>query len=775
MRRWAVVAGVAARFGRRAAVATRSAVVEFVLLGCALIAPSYAWPGAEGGSCGLPDTLGSGRAVPSPTRRRWNIASLIELREIGDPWGLSDALAMDGTQVAFVLKQACLPLGNTRYGLYVMDQRAPLGAKKLLESTFLADLSHHPGTNAWTVRAELGSGVQLYDVDRSGGSSALIINHGLLDWGGEISFFDPPHTEGVMSYAWSPNGSALWYTRPLLKTDSERHRGYVFDAETMTSRDMLNAGRASGVELRYYNPGRAQDRALVSLFGGGPTSWLHVFSKQYGVVVWDEDSHGLVYQHSNWDIKDSGDWDRAWWHVDVESGRSYRLPPGKSPSNAASATADHYSVVPDADRYRLLEWHAGGQLSHDYGLVRFERVVRVLARQPGLHPSAVIAVSYPSHDGLAFIAADGRVTELLGEDNLRQCVFEREAARGVCVRESLTLPPEVVAVSSSTHRVSPLIRPNSRYDEIPPLIHEHAQWVNRYGHESDGYITYPRTYVRGQRYPVIVITHDLDARNRFPPGSLGDLPVEVFAERGYVVLCVNESPASVHEFAALFDTAAHRKVEDVQQIAGLDAVASMEAAVETLRRMGIADDSRVGIAGWSRGGEVVAYALSQSELFKAGIIVDGYSGADSYWMAGSNLRARAARAQYGGSPYDSRAAVLEHYRRFAPAFRAARFAGPLLLMSSTQAAVIDNMEPFRFLRDASVPVELVGFPFEGHLFWDPRDRAAIMQRSVEWFDYWLRGRSDAQAGKEQQYRRWDRLRTTWKRRMEDPVQRDAGG
>jgi dipeptidyl aminopeptidase/acylaminoacyl peptidase len=147
--------------------------------------------------------------------------------------------------------------------------------------------------------------------------------------------------------------------------------------------------------------------------------------------------------------------------------------------------------------------------------------------------------------------------------------------------------------------------------------------------------------------------------------------------------------------------------------------------------------------------------MTQSKMFKAAIIADGYEGASLYWTFGNNLRRIVARRQYGGSPYDSSIEALRNYRRFAPSFRARKFAGPVLLLSSEQGTVIDNLELVRFLADADVPVEAVYFPGEGHVFWDPRHRAAVMQRCLDWFNYWLLNKKDINPDKERQYRRWD--------------------
>ena len=93
-------------------------------------------------------------------------------------------------------------------------------------------------------------------------------------------------------------------------------------------------------------------------------------------------------------------------------------------------------------------------------------------------------------------------------------------------------------------------------------------------------------------------------------------------------------------------------VSDAQFRLALDAVATMEAALSSLIASGAVDPRRGGIAGYSRGAEVVLYVMTQSKMFTAAAIGDGEANASSYWASGNRLSASWYRMLYGGSPYD---------------------------------------------------------------------------------------------------------------------------
>jgi hypothetical protein len=77
--------------------------------------------------------------------------------------------------------------------------------------------------------------------------------------------------------------------------------------------------------------------------------------------------------------------------------------------------------------------------------------------------------------------------------------------------------------------------------------------------------------------------------------------------------------------------------------------------------------------------------------------------------------------------------------------------------------MLEGYELNGLLQEAGIPTELVYFPDESHLFWNPRHQAAAMRRSFEWFDYWLRGERNGDPRKSTQYDRWEAMKENWRR------------
>ena len=81
-----------------------------------------------------------------------------------------------------------------------------------------------------------------------------------------------------------------------------------------------------------------------------------------------------------------------------------------------------------------------------------------------------------------------------------------------------------------------------------------------------------------------------------------------------------------------------------------------------------------------------------------------------------------------------------------------------ILMQLADDEYLDALERFTALREAGAPVDMFMFPGEHHVKWQPAHRLAIYQRSIDWFDYWLRGLRSQSVQRQRELQSWDRLR-----------------
>jgi dipeptidyl aminopeptidase/acylaminoacyl peptidase len=124
-------------------------------------------------------------------------------------------------------------------------------------------------------------------------------------------------------------------------------------------------------------------------------------------------------------------------------------------------------------------------------------------------------------------------------------------------------------------------------------------------------------------------------------------------------------------------------------------------------------------------------------------------------MVESGPGLRATEEQWGLHPLA--ADNIAQWRDVSLAMNAARIATPLLLQLSGWE-FREALETVAAFRAHQRPLDLYVFPDEYHLKVQPAHRLAIYRRNIQWFDFWLRGREDADPADADQYPRWRQLR-----------------
>ena len=149
-----------------------------------------------------------------------------------------------------------------------------------------------------------------------------------------------------------------------------------------------------------------------------------------------------------------------------------------------------------------------------------------------------------------------------------------------------------------------------------------------------------------------------------------------------------------------------------------------------LRRSIPVDPQRVGITGWSYGGFMTMFAVTQTNRFKAAVAGAGLSNWQSYY--GENSIDQWMIPYFGASVYDDPAV----YAKSSAINYIKQAQTPTLVVVGDRDGECPAPQSFEFwhaLRDEHVPTQLVVYPNEGHGFVNPEHRRDVMDRAVEWF------------------------------------------
>jgi dipeptidyl aminopeptidase/acylaminoacyl peptidase len=239
---------------------------------------------------------------------------------------------------------------------------------------------------------------------------------------------------------------------------------------------------------------------------------------------------------------------------------------------------------------------------------------------------------------------------------------------------------------------------------------------------AQGWLMAPRDFDPAKKYPLIVIVHGGPAsaeESRW--GGNGSLSAAAFSALGYFVLEPN--PRGSFGQGEGF-TQANRKdfgYGDLRDIlAGVDAVLARSPV----------DPNRVGITGWSYGGFMTMFAVTQTNRFKAAVAGAGISDWQSYY--GENSIGEWMTPFFGASVYDDPAV----YAKSSAIHFIKQAQTPTLVLVGDRDGECPAPQSYEFwhaLKSQHVPTQLVVYPNEGHGFVDPAHRRDVLERAAAWF------------------------------------------
>jgi dipeptidyl aminopeptidase/acylaminoacyl peptidase len=241
-----------------------------------------------------------------------------------------------------------------------------------------------------------------------------------------------------------------------------------------------------------------------------------------------------------------------------------------------------------------------------------------------------------------------------------------------------------------------------------------------------GWLLFPRNYDPAKKYPMIVEVHGGPASAQLARwGGWGGLSGTAFSAMGYFVLEPN--PRGSYGQGESF-TQANRK--DF----GYGDLRDIIAGVDTVIAKYPVDPDRVGLTGWSYGGFMTMFAVTQTNRFKAAVAGAGISNWQSYF--GENSIDQWMTPYFGASVYDDPAV----YSKSSAINFIKQAHTPTLVVVGDRDGECPAPQSYEFwhaLRDQHVPTQLVVYPNEGHGFVDPAHRRDVLERAVEWFGKYM--------------------------------------
>jgi dipeptidyl aminopeptidase/acylaminoacyl peptidase len=516
------------------------------------------------------------------------------------------------------------------------------------------------------------------------------------------------HEESISSFRISPDGKrVLFIARDPLSKEEKEKRKKKDDEEVVDQKFRMS-------HLWIYDIEKSEESRLTE---GDFT----VRSPE-----WSPDSRHIVYE-TRPNTKIDENWDSDIWVIETDSKESRKLYENPGSDSGPRWSPDGKAIAFASDP------HTGTNTWYKkLFIIPYEGgAPKILLRDFDLD------FSYPiwSKDGskiywstgdrttynlFSVDIESGKVTRLKPPAGINfQWELSKDGSRWVWVHSGPDWPGEVYTASLD------LTDPKEISDANQWLQKEHIRfgkvevikWKNSEDQLIEGILTYPVDYDPQKEYPLILNPHGGPSSARILSFSSSN---QFFAGNGFMVLQPNFRGSSNYGQEFLNANRNYWGIRDYD-----DCMTGVDDCIEK----GLADPERLICYGWSYGGYMSYWIVTQTNRFKA--VSPGAGLPDLYSMYSTTDIPRYL-GWFFGTPWDRE----ENYEKHSPIRYVKNVQTPVLIMHGAEDRRVPQEQAVEFyqaLCDLGKEVTFVRYPREGHGISEPRHQIDRLRRYLFFF------------------------------------------
>jgi dipeptidyl aminopeptidase/acylaminoacyl peptidase len=513
--------------------------------------------------------------------------------------------------------------------------------------------------------------------------------------------------DAIRAFRWSPDGTRIALLMPEAKPEARQQRERDKDDARVEDRDERHA------RVWMLDPAT---RALTQVTS---VNW------RIDQIEWTADGRRLIAVANA--KPESDQWNERLYAIDPSDGR---FTPIGEPHRPMGGIA----ISPDGRTIAYVGGHVDGPSPHDLYLQPIDggaarNLTAVALDRPvgQIHwidnESLAVSVARGFASEIAVVSRDGRA-KAIDRLETNPTVFARSSNGTLAYAGESTARAPELWIRTPDGSARAVTRFNEQWASMPVAHAEFVKYPSADGVEIEAALLRP-SGASAQPRPFVVLVHG------GPTGRWADAFEpwgQLLAARGYTVLYPNVRGSTGY---------GHRFVEMNRADWGGGDFKDVMAGVDWAIARGIADPSRLGIGGWSYGGYMAAWAVTQTSRFKAAV-----SGAPVIDMASEfgTENESGYDEWFYGTPYEK----LDGFIRSSPITYVKNAKTPTLLLQGAD----DETDPigqsqqfYRGLKRYGVETELVIYPREPHGLREEKHLVDRLNRILAWYDRYLnRGR-----------------------------------
>ena len=316
-----------------------------------------------------------------------------------------------------------------------------------------------------------------------------------------------------------------------------------------------------------------------------------------------------------------------------------------------------------------------------------------------------------------------QITDVVG--TMRVGSFSKDRTKMVYSYQDFDTPSDLFVSPTNDYEPTRLTEANPSI-ETDFLLANGAVigWRSTDGLEIEGILLLPESYRRGTRMPLLLHVHG------GPAGAFSNSfrsSYHVWAGLGYAQLLPNVRGSSGYG-----DTFLQGNHQDIGGGDYRDLMSGVDYVIEA----GYADPDQMGIRGWSYGGILGGWTITQTDRFKGASLGAMVSDWPSEYAPGFN---HDVRLWYiGGTPWENP----EAWRQKSALTHVANITTPTLLMHGINDRTDTEPQSMMFftaIRDQGRTARYIKFPREPHGFREPRHQRTRDIEEIRWIQKYVRG------------------------------------
>ncbi|RKY84894.1 hypothetical protein DRQ09_07980, partial [candidate division KSB1 bacterium] len=524
--------------------------------------------------------------------------------------------------------------------------------------------------------------------------------------GGEAQALTNSKT-GITSFEWSPDGTKIAFLSTTPKTEEEEKKQKEKDDAYVVDKDDKHPQlRIIDIETRKVKQ-ITEEKWRISEF------------------TWTPDGKFLIISAT--DNPQPELFTDKIYLVHIEDGKMEKIISPKGPFN-------NLKVSPDGKFIAYLGSRVDGPGAYDLYLLSIKdktplnltetTINRIVSSFEWYKDGSFLILSVTGFSRTFYtIARDGKVNRL-GNFNLTPSgSFDVNSNFLVFVGETATQPPELW-VSYSPGKAKKITDFNKEWDNIKLIRPEKVHYPSFDGKEIEAAVYKPFEYQQGKRFPLVVLVHGGPSgvwSNRFNSWA------QLLSTRGFVVLCPNIRGSIGYGYEFMISNRRDWGGGDFKDVM---------AGVDYMIEQGIADPEKIGIGGWSYGGYMAAWAVTQTDRFKAS--VSGAPMTDLAVEYGTETNSiNPYDTWYLGTPYENLKLFIER----SPMTHIKNVRTPTLILCGKEDVIDPIAQCYQFhrgLKRYGVETELVVYPREGHGIREEKHQIDVLNRVINWFEKYLK-------------------------------------